>query len=254
MAVAVVARATSIRRSCRAHAGAARKWWEYLMPMEAYDPAARVRWRGPFRRDDPRCLCQPVSRDGRLPDRRRARAAAGPADGRRTTQSTSCSIPLIQILRPIPPIAFIPLAILWFGLGNPPAIFLIALGAFFPVLMNTIAGVRNVDGIYIRAARNLGASQTDDLPAGHPAGGDALYPGRHAHRHRHRLHRGDRGRDDRGQQRPRLPHPGGARVLLVGQDHRRHVHHRPARPGHRHRHEPPQQSPAALAPRAREHD
>jgi NitT/TauT family transport system permease protein len=65
--------------------------------------------------------------------------------------------PLVQILRPIPPIAFIPLAILWFGLGNPPAYFLIALGAFFPVLMNTIAGVRNVDAIYVRAALNLGA-------------------------------------------------------------------------------------------------
>jgi NitT/TauT family transport system permease protein len=67
--------------------------------------------------------------------------------------------PLIQVLRPIPPIAYIPLSIVWFGLGNPPAFFLIALGAFFPVLMNTIAGVRQVDGIYIRAARNLGAGQ-----------------------------------------------------------------------------------------------
>lgn len=67
--------------------------------------------------------------------------------------------PLIQILRPIPPIAYIPLAILWFGLGNPPSFFLIAIGAFFPVLMNTIAGVRQVDGIYIRAARNLGVGQ-----------------------------------------------------------------------------------------------
>jgi NitT/TauT family transport system permease protein len=66
--------------------------------------------------------------------------------------------PLVQLLRPIPPIAYIPLSILWFGLGNPPAIFLIALGAFFPVLMNTIAGVRQVDGIYLRAARNLGAT------------------------------------------------------------------------------------------------
>jgi len=64
---------------------------------------------------------------------------------------------LVQILRPIPPIAFIPLSMLWFGLGNAPAIFLIALGAFFPVLVNTIAGVRQVDGIYLRAARNLGA-------------------------------------------------------------------------------------------------
>lgn len=65
--------------------------------------------------------------------------------------------PLLQLLRPIPPIAFIPLAILWFGLGNPPAIFLIALGAFFPVLMNTIAGVRQVEPIYLRAAASLGA-------------------------------------------------------------------------------------------------
>jgi NitT/TauT family transport system permease protein len=68
--------------------------------------------------------------------------------------------PLAQVLRPIPPIAYIPLAILWFGLGNPPAIFLISIGAFFPVLINTISGVRHVDGIYLRAARNLGANQT----------------------------------------------------------------------------------------------
>lgn len=68
--------------------------------------------------------------------------------------------PLVQILRPIPPIAYIPLSILWFGLGNRPAYFLIALGAFFPVLINTIAGVRNVDSIFIRAAQNLGANRT----------------------------------------------------------------------------------------------
>ena len=68
--------------------------------------------------------------------------------------------PLIQLVRPIPPIAFIPLAILWLGLGNPPAFFLIALGAFFPVLMNTIAGVRGVDAIYVRAAQNLGAGSS----------------------------------------------------------------------------------------------
>ncbi len=68
--------------------------------------------------------------------------------------------PIIQLLRPIPPIAYVPLSILWFGLGNPPAYFLISLGAFFPVLMNTISGVRNVDAIYIRAALNLGATRT----------------------------------------------------------------------------------------------
>ena len=67
--------------------------------------------------------------------------------------------PPLQFLRPIPPIAYIPLAILWFGLGNPPALFLIAIGAFFPVLINTIVGVRNVDSIYLRAALNLGADR-----------------------------------------------------------------------------------------------
>ncbi|HUK65996.1 MAG TPA: ABC transporter permease [Anaeromyxobacteraceae bacterium] len=67
--------------------------------------------------------------------------------------------PALEVLRPIPPIAFIPLSILWFGLGNPPALFLIALGAFFPVLVNTVAGVRHVDSIYIRAAQNLGANE-----------------------------------------------------------------------------------------------
>lgn len=67
--------------------------------------------------------------------------------------------PLVQFLRPIPPIAWIPLSILWFGLGDPPAVFLISIGAFFPVLINTIAGVQNVDAIYIRAAQNLGAGR-----------------------------------------------------------------------------------------------
>jgi NitT/TauT family transport system permease protein len=67
---------------------------------------------------------------------------------------------LVQVLRPIPPSAYTPLAMLWFGLGNPPAVFMISIAAFFPVLINTIVGVRQVDGIYLRAARNLGASQS----------------------------------------------------------------------------------------------
>lgn len=67
--------------------------------------------------------------------------------------------PMLQVLRPIPPIAWIPLAMTWFGANNIAAFFLIALGAFFPLLINTIAGVRAVDSIYLRAARNLGASQ-----------------------------------------------------------------------------------------------
>jgi NitT/TauT family transport system permease protein len=63
----------------------------------------------------------------------------------------------VQVLRAIPPITWIGFSILWFGLGNRPAIFLIVLGTVFPMLLNTYSGVRQVDVIYLRAARNLGA-------------------------------------------------------------------------------------------------
>jgi NitT/TauT family transport system permease protein len=65
----------------------------------------------------------------------------------------------VQVLRAIPPIAWIGFSILWFGLGSKPAIFLIALGVVFPMLISTYQGVRQVDLIYIRAARNLGANR-----------------------------------------------------------------------------------------------
>ena len=136
------------------------KWWEYLMPMEAYDPARSgyLAWMfsGEMIRDAYASLYRVtvgffVGAVLALP--------LGLMMGANDRIYQLCN-PLIQVLRPIPPIAFIPLSILWFGLGNPPAIFLIVIGAFCPILMNTIAGVRNVDGIYIRAARSLGASQT----------------------------------------------------------------------------------------------
>jgi NitT/TauT family transport system permease protein len=63
----------------------------------------------------------------------------------------------VQVLRAIPPITWIGFSILWFGLGNRPAIFLIALGVVFPMLLNTYGGVKQVDMIYLRAAHNLGA-------------------------------------------------------------------------------------------------
>jgi NitT/TauT family transport system permease protein len=63
----------------------------------------------------------------------------------------------VQVLRAIPPITWIGFSILWFGLGDRPAIFLITLGVVFPMLLNTYGGVKQVDLIYLRAARNLGA-------------------------------------------------------------------------------------------------
>ena len=67
--------------------------------------------------------------------------------------------PVIEILRPIPPIAWIPLSLLWFGIGDAQNQFIIFLGIFFPVLINTIAGVKNIETNLIRASRSLGASE-----------------------------------------------------------------------------------------------
>jgi NitT/TauT family transport system permease protein len=63
--------------------------------------------------------------------------------------------PLVQGLRPISPIAWIPLAILWFGVGDLSPIFLIFLSSFFPMVVGTAAGVMTIDRKYLRAARNF---------------------------------------------------------------------------------------------------
>jgi NitT/TauT family transport system permease protein len=65
--------------------------------------------------------------------------------------------PIFELLRPVPPLAWIPLAMLWFGLGFKPSIFLIWLGAFAPVLLNTITGVESTSATLIEVARTLGA-------------------------------------------------------------------------------------------------
>jgi NitT/TauT family transport system permease protein len=64
--------------------------------------------------------------------------------------------PVVQMLRPISPIAWIPLAMLWFGVGNTSPIFLIFLSSFFPMVVGTIAGVHAVERQYLRAAENFG--------------------------------------------------------------------------------------------------
>ena len=64
--------------------------------------------------------------------------------------------PLIELLRPIPPLAWIPLAIIWFGLGEPSKLFIIFLGAFFPVVTAAYQGVTSIDPGLIRAAQTLG--------------------------------------------------------------------------------------------------
>ena len=66
--------------------------------------------------------------------------------------------PIFQILRPISPIAWIPLAILWFGVGDLSPIFLIFLSSLFPTIVETTVGVHTIERQYIRAAQNFGVS------------------------------------------------------------------------------------------------
>lgn len=66
--------------------------------------------------------------------------------------------PLVQILRPISPLAWIPLAILWFGVGDLAAIFIIFVACFFPLLLTAIGAVQSTPDAYIEAGRNFGLS------------------------------------------------------------------------------------------------
>jgi len=64
--------------------------------------------------------------------------------------------PVIQMLRPISPLAWMPLAVIWFGVSNLAPIFLIFLASFFPVVVATMNGVRNVPQVFVQAGRNFG--------------------------------------------------------------------------------------------------
>ena len=69
--------------------------------------------------------------------------------------------PVMEMIRPVPPLAWIPIAILWFGIGIKSAAFIIFLGAFFPILLNTISGVLSIPPILGEAARTLHARERD---------------------------------------------------------------------------------------------
>jgi len=66
--------------------------------------------------------------------------------------------PLIEIYRPIPPLAYLPLLVIWFGIGETSKILLIYLAIFAPITLSTLAGMRSVSPVRIRAARSLGAN------------------------------------------------------------------------------------------------
>ncbi len=64
--------------------------------------------------------------------------------------------PLVQLLRPISPLAWMPLAVIWFGVSNAAPMFLIFLGALFPIIVATSNAVRNVPPMFLQAGRNFG--------------------------------------------------------------------------------------------------
>ena len=64
--------------------------------------------------------------------------------------------PLIQMLRPISPLAWMPLAVIWFGISNAAPIFLIFLASLFPIVVATIQGVRNIPPMFLQAGQNFG--------------------------------------------------------------------------------------------------
>jgi NitT/TauT family transport system permease protein len=70
--------------------------------------------------------------------------------------AAECFNPVIQIVRPISPLAWTPLAIVWFGVGSLAPIFLIFLASFFPIVVSTMNGVRNVPPMFRDAGQNFG--------------------------------------------------------------------------------------------------
>lgn len=69
--------------------------------------------------------------------------------------------PVLEFVRPIPPLAWIPLSILWFGIGDTQIVYIIFLAAFFPIVLNSMAGARDVDTYLVRAGQSLGAKRSE---------------------------------------------------------------------------------------------
>jgi NitT/TauT family transport system permease protein/sulfonate transport system permease protein len=83
-------------------------------------------------------------------------AGAAVATSARARQALT---PIVELVRPIPPIAWIPLAIVWLGIGSASAIFIVALGAFFPIFTGVQTGISSVRTAHVNAARGLGAGR-----------------------------------------------------------------------------------------------
>lgn len=88
--------------------------------------------------------------------------------------------PIVQVLRPVAPIAWAPFIVLWFGIGSIPAIVIIFIAAFFPILLSTVSAVRKIDITYLKVAQNLEIKQPQLMykvifPAAFPSIANSLH-------------------------------------------------------------------------------
>lgn len=88
--------------------------------------------------------------------------------------------PVVQFIRPISPVAWLPFIVLWLGIGDIPAIVVIFLAAFFPVLLSTVGAVRRIDPVYLKVSKNFGLGSVQTLfkivlPAVFPVIANALH-------------------------------------------------------------------------------
>jgi NitT/TauT family transport system permease protein len=79
------------------------------------------------------------------------------------SRSRAAFVPLVNFFRSLSPLAWMPFAILWFGIGDLPAIFLIFMAAFFPIVIATLAAVAGIPSIYFRVAHDYGLSNSEIL-------------------------------------------------------------------------------------------
>ena len=134
--------------------------------------------------------------------------------------------PIIQIVRPIPITAWVPFAVIFFGIRDASAFFLIALGAFFPIVVNTAAGVAGTPKLLVRAARMLGIRKYNILPrVVLPSAMPYIFTGLRLG-HRTRLGAGDRRRDDGREVGPRFCNVGCLLFPAHGHHYRRDVERR----------------------------
>ena len=88
--------------------------------------------------------------------------------------------PIVQFLRPISPVAWLPFIVLWVGIGDIPAIVIIFIAAFFPVLLTTVTAVGSIDPVYLKISDNFGLGKVQTLfgivfPAAFPQIANALH-------------------------------------------------------------------------------